>query len=523
MEENNYYFNNSLLTEAEANERHLNVKPLNVNNFIKVNSLAEVTNPVFFTKNNSPTPDGLLSNEIFGIDKATRSQTFAYVSLGKEIFMNPLMYKVWSKLDSKVVACVHGSSKFKIVGGELVEDPDGECGIKFLKKNFDSIKIKSTESETRDYYIAFLQKFKDRMFIDNMIIIPAFYRDINTEAGDAGMIGVGDINKLYNSLIIATRSLKESSDYGLTLSDSVRGRIQDIITQIYDWFSKEPRLPGKHGIIRRASQSKTTDLSARVVLSAPNLTVENMEDMICDIDHSAVPLAAVATTFFPYMIFYMRRFFENEFANSQMRSVVVKDKNGKPTIKQFKMKDYQITFSDTVLKEELDRFIHGYANRLRPIMLPLEDPKMKEVPLVFKGSHITEKEFLEKKDMTRFPIMERCMTWCDLIFMAAVEVSKDKTILVTRYPIDSCYNQFPSYINVSSTKDMEPMVINNTFYRFYPKIRQSMIGKNTSNMFVDTLNISNLRIGSIGGDYIKSVVILDNKNLLNCGNDPVRV
>ena len=45
------------------------------------------------------------------------------------------------------------------------------------------------------------------------------------------------------------------------------------------------------------------------------------------------------------------------------------------------------------------------------------------------------------------------------------------------------------------------MVIGNKFYKNYPMIRQKDIGSNTSNKFIDTLNISNLYLDGIGGDY----------------------
>jgi hypothetical protein len=477
-----------------APQRYFSLKPLKINNFIKVNRLSEITNPIFFSKNNSPTTDGLLSNEIFGISKDDRANTFAYIALGKDPFMHPLFYKVWSKMDNKIKACVYGTSYFKInSAGELVEDEDGETGLSFLKKNIDKIKIKSTGSSRRDTNIKFLEKYKDYIFIENMIVIPAYYRDINS---DGGYVGIGDVNKLYNSLIIATRSLKESSEYGLTLANSVRGRIQEILVSIYDWFTSEPNIPGKRGTLRRSNLSKTTDYSSRLVLSAPNLKVEHMEDMLTDLDHTAVPLASIVANFFPYIIFYLRRFFENEFANDPIRTVTTLD----GTVKQYKMKDYQIAFSDTVLKEELDRFMHGYSNRFRPIILPLEDEK-KKVSLRFKGRGITDKQYQDGNDILKFPIMDRDLTWCDLIYIAAVEVTKDKTVLITRYPIDSYYNQFPTKIRVSSTKLTEPMVINNVYYPHYPKIRQEDIGKNTSNLFIDTAQICNAYLGSIGGDY----------------------
>ena len=47
-------------------------------------------------------------------------------------------------------------------------------------------------------------------------------------------------------------------------------------------------------------------------------------------------------------------------------------------------------------------------------------------------------------------------------------------------------------------------------------IRTEDIGKNTTNKFIDTLNISNVYLGSICGDYRKPIVI-SLINLLNCG------
>lgn len=50
------------------------------------------------------------------------------------------------------------------------------------------------------------------------------------------------------------------------------------------------------------------------------------------------------------------------------------------------------------------------------------------------------------------------------------------------------------------------MVINNKLYNHYPKIRQEDISKDTSNLFVDTMNIANEYLPSIGGDYKQSLL-----------------
>jgi len=472
-------------------KRHFSMSPLQPKKLIKANDLKEISNPIFFTKNNSPTSDGLLSNEIFGITKDERANTFAYIDL-TESFLHPLHYKIWCKVDSKINMIVHGTKTFSIDSkGQFIEDEKGKTGIKFLKDNIDKIKFRSTDSSKRDRNIQFLMENRESMFVEQLVVIPAYYRDVNT---DGGRVGVGDINKLYNSIIISIRALRESADYGLTMSASVRGRIQETIVDIYTWFTAEPNIFKKKGILKRAGLSKTTDYASRLVISAPNLKVESMEDLQVDLDHSAVPLASLCANLYPFMMLYIRRFFENEFSGNPFYEYI--DKNGK--IQKLKVKDYQIEFSDEKIKKQLDRFIHGFSNRFIPITIPNDEKK--NVYMQFKGYNM-KPEDLAKYPEGSVPLLNRDLTWCDVIFMAAIETSKDKLVLMTRYPIDSYYNQFPTKIVVASTKETEPMIYNNTFVKYYPKIRQEDIGKNTSNKFIDTLQICNAYLGSCGGDY----------------------
>lgn len=497
----------------ETKYDHFKLELLKPDKFIKVNELEPVTNPIYFVRPGVPTTDGLLSNEIFGISKDDRANRYSYIDLG-DWFMHPLIYKIYCRMDKRIREIVHGTKKFIVDSkGELIEDNEnGKTGIHFLKDNFEKIKIKSTESAKRDVNIQFIQENKDKIFIKQYIVIPAYYRDVNT---DQGRVGVGEINELYDSLLIAVRALRETADYGISMSDATKGRIQEIILNIYDWFGSEPNLPKKKGIIRRANMSKTDDYASRLVLSAPELKVESVDDLMVDLDHSAVPLASLCVNLFPYMIFWVRRFFENEFGGTGTYPYMTK----KGEIKFVKVKNPLIEFSDERIKKELERFIKGYSNRLIPIEVPNEEGI--KIFMRFKGKNITEEQ-LKNKDVMNTPLLGRKLTWCDIFYMAAVEMSKDKVILITRYPMDSYFNQFPSLIVVSSTKETEPMYVNNTFYKHYPKIREEDIGSDTSNMFIDTLNITNLVLKIIGGDYdgdqttVKATYTIEaNKELIN--------
>lgn len=492
--------------EMAPQKRFFELAPLDIDLFIERNELKPVTNPIFFASNGSPTSDGLLSNEIFGITMEDRSNTFAYIPLGGEYFLDPLFYAILKILDKNIVKLVHGTSKFIIdKEGKLVESEEGETGLEFLRKNIDRIRFKPSNSSTRDFDIIFFEKYKNRAFITKFLVSPAYYRDVlSTER----YIGVGDINKLYAQLILATKSLVELDKYGISLYDANKGRIQEILNNIFDYYTKGKingertgmGIAGKLGLLRFAGQSKTTDYSSRMVIVAPNLKVESIDDLMVNEDHCALPLSSVITNYYPYMLSYIRKFFENEYLNSSIRTLTLN--NGKEI--KVKLKDVRISFSDDRIIEEMDRFVHGVADRFRPIELPTEDKKYPNIKIIFKGRHVTKEEIMDPSKVTaesKAGIINRPMTWCDLFYIAAVDITEDRYTLITRYPIDSCYNQFPIGINVNSTIKTEPLIVDGKFYRWYPYIREEDIGKNTTSTFVDTCMLPDTALEFIRGDY----------------------
>lgn len=518
------------ILKDQIRQDNLQVSLLDVDDFVKKNNLVEITNPVIFDASSNPTSDGLLSNTIFGITKESRASTFAYISLKKK-FLQPLVYRIWSKVDSKIKSVIHGIGTYSIdKSGNIIEDPKGDNGIDFLRKNLDKIKFRETDSIKRERYIKFLNDNRKNFFTDKLIVIPPFFRDIKV---DGGKISVGDINKLYINIMVSASAIGDSTEYGFSIGKSVEGRLQEGLIEIYKWFGtgtdSNPNggLPGKFGVIRRANLSKTTDYATRLVMSAPKLDVENMEDIRADFDYSVLPMTSAAANFFPFVIFHMRRFFENEFIGDTKYPIL--DKDG--TIIYGEIEDYQIQFSDEVLKKELDRFIHGYSDRFRPVkVLCRVKGKQEYLDLKWKG-------FYKEPDVKALK-NERPLTWCDVIYMACEEAVKDRMILITRYPIDTFYNEFATKIRLSSTIETEEAVFDNVVYTHYPKIRKEDIGKDTSSSFIDTMNICNGYLDSIGGDYdgdmvtIKGVYtdeanaelkkqLASNIHFINLGGNPV--
>ena len=412
---------------------HLRLEILDVEKFVKVNECKCITDPRPFIKDNIPSPEGLLSDEIFGLTKEERAGTFAYIDL-HGYFMDPSCFKAWIRIDNKIRNIVHGIGTYRINDrGEIVEDPTGKTGIEFLRKNLDKIKFKSTSSVKRDIKVNYLNKNRDKIFIKKFIVIPPFYRDKNT---GRQTIGLGGINKLYNNLIIASNALQTTTDYMFDPSEAMRGRVQETILSIYDWLcgNNNPNitvdagagLSGKLGILRRTNMSKTADFSSRLVISACNLKAERPEDMMVDFDKAAMPLAAAIADFRDFVTFHVKRFFENEFTNREKYPVITK--RGK--LEYVNLVNPEIEFSDERIRDEMERFLHGYNNRFVPIPILVEDTK-DQYYMAFSGRYADPKESKENIE----PIYKRRLTWCDVFFIACNEAIKNKNVLVSRFPI----------------------------------------------------------------------------------------
>lgn len=492
---------------ANFNERKLKIKMTDVEDFVKKNNVKEVTNPVFFIRNGVPTPDGLLSNEIFGITKEERGNIWGYIDL-KGHYLHPFIYKIWSRMDGNIKNIVHGLKSYTISKeGYITEDPNGKggTGLEWLYKNISKIKIKKTDSRQRLNNIAFIEANRDKLFISKMLVQPPFYRDV---LSNGGRTEVGQLNKYYASLLISTRSLRETQDFGFNLGDSVKGRVQECLLSIFKCItgtSGDPQdgtgLSGKLGIINN-SLARTVDMGTRLVLSAPELKVERLEDLMADTEHCALPLASALVNFKPFIIFTIKRYFDNEFGNSETIPVIIKGK-----VEYAKVKNAKAVYSDDRIEKEINEYIHGFSNRFKPVNVEIELPNGKSFTgtLRFKGKRVKPNEVLKVQKegdiLSDSSLINRPLTWLDIFYIAANEATKDKCVLITRYPIDSAYNQIPQLVRITTTKEVEPVLLNGTFYRWYPKLTAADISGNTSNKFIDTLNISNLLIGGMGADY----------------------
>jgi DNA-directed RNA polymerase beta' subunit len=315
----------SPINEAEYDKitKHLRLEILDVEKFIKVNEVKCVSNPRAFIRDGIPSDDGLLSNTIFGIGTEERAGTYGYIDL-HGYFIDPSCYKAWIRLDRNIRNVVHGNGYYRIdERGQIVEDPAGKTGIKWLHSVMDRIKFEKKDSISKDISRKYLEQNRKNMWINKYIVIPPFYRDKNVSGESSRVVGLGGVNKLYTDLIVSSNALKETQDYLFDPSDAMNGRVQEILLSIYDWFCGNTNaniktdmgrgLSGKFGLIQGSALSKTSNFTSRLVISAPELKVERPEDMMVTFEKSAVPISACMADFRDFVIYHTKKFFKIEF------------------------------------------------------------------------------------------------------------------------------------------------------------------------------------------------------------------
>lgn len=463
-----------------------------IKKFIVLNNLKEVTDPIIFEKGAIPSIGGLLSTEIFGTSVKERRDTFAYINLNGH-FLDPFVYKLLKKMNRNFVSVVNGSKKFVIdAEGQLVEDEEkGQTGLEFIYKNWDKIVFKRNNSTIRNERIDVLDAYdRNTIFCEQWIVIPAFYRDVNLQSSSSGKISHHEINDKYSKLIRLASILRNDNNFDFTM-ESTRARIQETMVEIYDFL--RGKIEKKHGLIRKSLLGKSIDYGARSVISAPVFNANKPENMQIDFYHCGVPLAQCCSLFTPFIVSWVKQFFHRELEKIGTKYPIRK-KDG--TIEYVQLDNPIQYFNEDYIKKQIDRFIFSISDRFDPIALPVVDKKYQgKIYLSFIGRHS------DGSPESVSPLIQRPATWCDILYQAAVDVTSDKMVWVTRYPLLDYFGMLPNKIAVLSTHQTAPMFVGDKVYDFYPKVDLDLPVEKVSTSFIDTVTMSNLYLAGLGGDY----------------------
>lgn len=465
-----------------------------IDKIIQVNNLKEVTNPVLCERGNIPTEDGLLSTEIFGVTMQERELTYAYVNLNGN-YLHPQIYKVLKALNRNIEFIINGTKEFKIENGDLVivEEGQGGTGLEWLYKNWEKINFKKNNSKIRTERIDLLNNFKkNQLFCRNWLIMPAFYRDMNLQKRQ---MSHDELNDKYSKLIRLVNLVKRTAVFDF-VTYSTQASIQMQLVDIYDYL--KDKISGKTGIMRKSLMGKTVDYCARMIITAPRFDSNTVKESYINLDTCALPLSYCCSLFYPFMINYVKRFFERELFNNRTLNYPVILEPGEP-IKYVELDNPLLYFNDDEIKKQIDSFITGYQDRFREIPLPIKNKEAvngKTVYMAFQG-RMADQSIPESQS----PLIQRHLTWCDIFYQAAVDIVQDKHVVITRYPVLDYFGSAIQKIHVESTQETIPMYVGGKFYENYPLVDLNAPPEKVATSFIDSLTMSNLLLKGLAGDY----------------------
>lgn len=463
---------------------------MNVDDFVELNNLKEITNPSLMPRAGAPHPEGLLSEDIFGVTPKSRKNTFAYIDLHGHFFA-PHVYKIVRALFRNIDSIITGNDYYSIKDGKLVKDPKGETGIDFVYKNWKKIKWEKSEKEgIRNQRVDVLTRLPiEEVFWTKCPVIPVFYRDTNTtkSGGD-----VNDLNNLYTRLIrfgimISGRDMFDFSFHQTNMN------IQNTLVLIYDYF--KGRLEKKTGMIRKYLMGKSVDYSTRTVITAPRFDADRPEKLMTGIEYAGVPIHQICSLCYPFVLKWLKDFFERNVLDDLKRGTIGSATDTTVNFQRdAKVDRPELTFTDAYFKKAIDSFIKDPSSRFDKISIKLTNGSniYMTVPSLYMKSDSAAGQFIPVK---------RPATWTDLLFLACSDVVKGKHLMVTRYPVLDQYGTFFTRIKVVSTQETQVMKVGTTVYDRYPIIDFSVPKNDIAGLFVDSTQFSNSFLAGIDGDY----------------------
>jgi DNA-directed RNA polymerase subunit beta' len=282
------------------------IKVLDVNTFVR--GLNPVTSTELKTRTGEFNPNGLLSEEIFGVEGSLdRTKKFSYINLNTKV-IHPTLYRHIIKLERKLEKMFSTESSFIITAaGEIREDDNGITGIAAFIENFPKIKFRDLDSSARKSLIENLkQAYKDgSLFIDKLPVVPPDVRPV-FESED-GELQVDKLNTVYISILRKSFQVKSAGTKGQffdLLSYGLQLSIND-----HDRFIQS-KIEKKRGLIRGNILGKRIDFAGRAVITpGPDLKVNEI----------GLPLRFAVSIFQPFiihqMIFNKKYPFKDELAN----------------------------------------------------------------------------------------------------------------------------------------------------------------------------------------------------------------
>lgn len=492
-------------------EDPVNLAIMDVDAFIQDNKCLPVTNPLMFEPStNLFHPDGLYSDLIFGpTGSPERMLRFGYIDLNTQIF-HPKIYKLIGQLGILYTDIMKGQAyaifnpetqDFERVMGDPFIVEGADTGYSFFLKHFFDLKFRTTDSSKRDERIEVIEQYKSRALIDRYLVEPAGLRDIASDS--SGRLVQDDINKLYISLMLYARSIPKGSTS--PLRDPIRYQLQSKAQEIFDYL--ENILDGKRGFVQGHFARRKVAMSTRnVITAAPFIAGSPDDPQLLRADEVMVGVYQTMKGLQPFTKYGLNTIFINPiFKTEAVSQIALSDLKTKELVYT------TITPAERdkwISADNQDKIINSFRNtelRRKPVLIKDKDNKDYALCLVYDlGDEIILSRSIDDLQ-ARWPRLVdksrlRPLTYIEMFYLITEAVSKNKHVIVTRYPVieqGSSYVAIPHIVSTTPSRKvtfydlLSPYDVTYTLKQ-YPVLNAP---------FMDAAMVHPSKLGGLGGDH----------------------
>ncbi len=475
---------------------------------IKVNLIQEVTSTVIFEPNTkSFHPQGLFSESIFGpLTDLSRFTTEGYIDLHTKIIHPVVFRELISK--KKFYTGILSGNKYATFNKDSFEfelaqpeDKGASTGFEFFMKYINQLhKADKPKSLTAANKHKMMQLYKTNLSTSKFLVIPAGLRDIDMKSA---RLAQDDINKIYLQILNFASGLSDHELSSDSLFDSIRYNIQLRVDEIYKHIFN--MLSGKEGFLEKHYGSRKVVQGTRNVISMVPQSSKGPGDITnLKVDETLVPLLNTIKAFQPFFVKYIIRDLYNEsIPNDAVENVSLIDPKTLNTtytsVTPVELRKYTTNKSVVGL---INKFRH-VAFRESPVSIKGSDNKLYYLLLTYK---IDDKVFIGKNaDELKSIVLQyeetfdsaklAPLTWVEAMYIAAMTITPDKHMFITRYPVIEDGSIYPSKVQVAST---EPSLTCKLHYgsKLMTLPRYPILG----NTYPEALGLSTSRLQGLGAD-----------------------
>ena len=482
-------------------------KPLNHEAYLNSHICKEITN------SGKDTPDGLYSEEIFGITTEDRVRIGAMFNL-KSPVMRPNIVLLLKRFSRTLYNCVTGAAKSKkgfrlnyvILDGVLYREDDTNrpdfanlntdieaqkqagVGPVFLYNNWHKLdfnkmvkvdpdsQMKYANTELRQIF----KKYKlNEIFQKYIYILPIGYRE-NKELG--GRIQVDQINDMYAEIINISQALQQSDRSAHLQKSKTDFEIQLQMSVINFYETLASRYLGVNGALKKKLIARTIDGSARMVILPNTYSSNIIGESKIGIDATGIPIHHLVAMFRPFVIKHAMDFVQELQLSNILVSAVDDERN------------ISLRYGIDVFTEMIEN-MEDISYRIKPF--PILDFDNTEKPL------ICEFEVMENSTYKKVTKELSILEFFYIVLTKYMNITETKTVATTRYPVDAATSiQTLKPVPLTLTgKLLRKVKFMNYEYDDFPYVDEYIKANSQEKIFEQAERISAGTATAVGGDF----------------------